>query len=65
MKQTISTPLAVGIVVIVVLIVGFFFWQRYNGASGDAGASNQAVTGGARTAHMRGAQGASDQTPSR
>jgi hypothetical protein len=55
MKQSISTPVAVGIVVVVVLVVGFFFWQRYMAAPNVD--TNATSIGGAapsgRSAHTR------------
>ncbi|HZP80051.1 MAG TPA: hypothetical protein VFB21_00310 [Chthonomonadaceae bacterium] len=29
MKSSVPTPVAVGLVVVVVLVLGYFFWQRY------------------------------------
>ncbi len=35
MKQSVSTPVAIGIVVLVVLVAAFFGWRYMNGANRD------------------------------
>jgi hypothetical protein len=66
MKQSISTPVAVGILIVIVLVVGFFCWQRYMAPPAvETGAPTNGGAAGARGAHTRAMQGAPGGSPTR
>ena len=46
MKSSIPTPVAVGIVVVVLAVIGFFVWKNSSRATSDVQAVNQTVNQG-------------------